>query len=244
MVLYLPLSNWSKPSTGRVCLPLNEPQRLAALRRFQILDTPPEDEFDALVGLVLRICGVPMAMISLVDEDRQWFKAKAGVALDETPREIAFCAHTILGQEPLLVGDALKDPRFAQNPLVTGEPFIRFYGGFPLITCDGLELGALCALDHRPRRLSCEQVQDMKALARQVMALLELREANARLENAEAQLETLRPLVPVCARCNRVRDDREYWQLVEEYIKARGEAEFIDGLCPECREIRVVDGSR
>ncbi|HWX20108.1 MAG TPA: GAF domain-containing protein [Candidatus Binatia bacterium] len=207
---------------------------MAALRQFRILDTPAEEHFDALVGLALRLCQVPVAMISLVDEHRQWFKAKAGLAQQQTPRDVAFCAYAILKPEPLIVPDALRDTRFARNPLVTGEPSIRFYAGFPLITSGRLELGTLCVADHRPRRLSQQQQQDVKALARQVMVLLELRRTSSRLEEAEEKLKILRPLVPVCSRCNRVRDDPPYWRKVEAFIKARGEAEFIDCLCPEC----------
>jgi GAF domain-containing protein len=235
MIIPLPSLAPGRSLASKVPIPQNELQRLGALRQFRVLDTPAEEDFDALARLACRICQVPIALISLVDEHRQWFKARAGLTQQQTPRDVAFCAHAIMQPEPLIVPDARKDSRFAQNPLVTGELSIRFYAGFPLMTSEGLELGTLCVMDRRRRRLSHHQQQDAHVLARQAMALLELRRANFRLQDAEEKLEILRLLVPVCSKCNRIRDDLDYWRKVEAFIQTRGEAEFIDCICPECR---------
>jgi GAF domain-containing protein len=127
----------------RAPLPANETQRMLALRSHGILDTVPEQEFEDAVALASALCGTPMALVSLVDAERQWFKARVGLEVAETPRDDAFCAHTILNPHGLVVTDALQDPRFYDNPLVLGGPCIRFYAGFPLITEEGFALGTL-----------------------------------------------------------------------------------------------------
>ncbi len=156
-------------------LPPNESARLEALRRYRLLDTPPEEELDDLTRVAAALCGTPIALISLVDEHRQWFKAKVGVEASETDRTVAFCAHAILGQDVLMVPNAAWDARFAGNPLVTGEPYIRFYCGVPLISPEGMALGTICAIDRTPRTLSTEQVAGLRAIGRQIMRILNLR---------------------------------------------------------------------
>jgi len=156
-------------------LPKNEAARLETLHQYEILDTAPESEFDEIVRLAAHICGTPIALISLVDSDRQWFKSKVGIEATETPRASSFCSHTILEPDILIVSDAMADERFSNNPLVTSDPQIRFYAGVPLITPSGLALGALCVIDRVPRDLSPEQVEGLRTLGHQVITQLELR---------------------------------------------------------------------
>ena len=156
-------------------LPACEFARLKALNQYQILDTAPEVAFDDLTTLAATLCDTPIALVSLVDEQRQWFKSKIGLNVAETPRDIAFCSHAILHSETLIVPDALADERFATNPLVVGEPRIRFYAGAPLIFPDGHILGTLCVIDFVARELSPRQIESLQALSRQVVAQMELR---------------------------------------------------------------------
>jgi signal transduction histidine kinase/CheY-like chemotaxis protein len=156
-------------------IPLTEDDRLTALDRYQVLDTGPELAFDDITLLASQICGTDIGMISLIDRDRQWFKSKVGMTIDETSRDIAFCAHGILQPDVFVVEDAQKDSRFALNPMVTGDPKIRFYAGAPLITPDGHALGMLCVNSPVARTLSPQQNEGLQALSRQVMAQLELR---------------------------------------------------------------------
>src|SRR6266852_9555476 len=147
-------------------IPKNEAKRLKVLLQYQVLDTVPEEVFDDLTELADRICEAPIALITLVDEDRQWFKSKVGISDKETSRDISFCAHAILQSDLFIVSDATKDQRFAHNPLVTSDPRIRFYAGAPLITPDGHALGTLCVIDKVPRELRLEQQQALRVLAR------------------------------------------------------------------------------
>jgi len=167
-------------------VPHNETDRLRALRSYKILDTKPEERFDELTQLAAIICGVPISLISLLDADRQWFKSRFGLDVEETPRAQAFCTHAIMQPEMFVVPDASKDERFAQNPLVTGEPHVRFYAGAPLATRDGHLLGTLCVIDRQPHTLTKEQKTGLKILARQVIANIELRSNLQELRNALA----------------------------------------------------------
>jgi len=156
--------------------PQDEAARLAALRQYEVLDTDPEQAFDDLTQLATFICGMPISLVSLIDENRQWFKSQVGLSVPQTPRDVSFCAHAILRpRELLVVPDATADERFATNPLVTGEPDIRFYAGTPLVTPEGQALGTLCVIDRVPRDLNPRQRQALETLGRQVIAQLELR---------------------------------------------------------------------
>src|ERR1700726_2106786 len=162
-------------------LPPNEAERLNALHQYDILDTDPEPAFDDITLLASQICGTEIAMISLVDRDRQWFKSKVGTTTSETARDIAFCAQGILQPEVFVVEDARADDRFAANPMVTGGPKIRFYAGARLTTSDGHALGMLCVNSPVARTLSPEQSTGLQALSRQVVAQLDLRRRTSEL---------------------------------------------------------------
>lgn len=177
-------------------IPADEGERLTALHRYRVLDSTPEEAFDELARLAAMICGTPIALISLVDASRQWFKARIGLEPVETSRDLSFCAHALHCDDVFVVHDTLSDPRFRENPLVTADPKIRFYAGAPLITPEGLKLGTLCVIDRRPRVLNDEQSGALRALARQVMVQLELRRqivertvAKGRLRESEARLQ-------------------------------------------------------
>jgi len=181
-------------------LPHDEISRLAALYRYQILDTEAEPAFDDLTTLAAHICETPIALVSLVDRDRQWFKSKTGLCASETSRDLAFCAHAILDQIPFIVEDTLADDRFADNSLVTGEPYIRFYAGVPLVSPDCYPLGTLCVIDRVPRQLNSVQLSALQALSRQVVNLLELRRNLAERQQAESLLVDQKRILEMIAR--------------------------------------------
>jgi GAF domain-containing protein len=165
-------------------LPANEAERLAALYALLILDTPPDQRFDKIVEFAASEFEVPIALLTLVDRERQWFKSKVGLAVCETGRDISFCGHAILAQDIMVVPDALEDPRFADNPLVTGEPGIRFYAGAPLTLPSGAALGTLCLIDRRPRTLDAMELGILSTL--RDLAVLELSGREAAREDADA----------------------------------------------------------
>ena len=183
--------------------------RVAALEKYAILDSEPEQAFDDLTQLASYVCNTPIALISLVDEDRQWFKSKIGIQVCETPRQVAFCSVAIQQPDVMVVPDTLQDERFRDNPLVVSEPRIRFYAGAPLINEDGYALGTLCVIDQRPRQISQEQKEALQALSRLVLAQLEFRR-NLRLlkealtDRTHAEHERERELVKLQQTLTRV----------------------------------------
>lgn len=169
-----------------------EARRLQALADYQILDTPEASAFDDLVEVLSLICEAPIAVVNFIDRDRQWFKSVKGLAVRETPRDISICAHAILQRGLFIVPDTTLDPRFASNPLVTGDPHLRFYAGALLESRDGYPLGTLCVLDYRPRELSERQRFALQALANQVMAHMELMYAHREQVELISELEATR----------------------------------------------------
>ena len=171
-----------------VPFPENEAERLRALRDYDILDTAPEERFDRITRILSRTLNIPIALVSLVDAERQWFKSQVGLGASETPREVAFCAHAICEEDVMVVEDATLDQRFSANPLVTGDPDIRFYAGAPLRTESGLNMGTLCAIDRKPRTLSPDETALLTDLAALVVDEMEMRRLVLRAQQAETRL--------------------------------------------------------
>ncbi|HEY9751279.1 MAG TPA: PAS domain S-box protein, partial [Allocoleopsis sp.] len=194
----------------KAACPEHETERLKSLQQYQILDTDPESIFDELTRLAAHICQTPIALISLIDRDRQWFKSKVGLGISETARDLAFCTHAVSQDDILVVPNALADARFAQNPLVTTEPYIRFYAGVSLTTPDGFSLGTLCVIDHVPREIKAEQIEALRVLSHQVVAQLELRRQRMRFSVTETP-------VPVASAVDRLRPSTE----IQTYIQSQ-----------------------
>ncbi len=234
---------------------INEKARVEALRSYRILDTDPEKAFDDLTILASHICETPVALISLIDADRQWFKSRIGVSVSETPREVAFCAKAIQQSELFVVPDATKDPRFSSNPFVVSDPKIRFYAGAPFKSSDGYSLGTLCVVDMVPRQLTASQQNALMALSRQVQAqfelrknLLELRAALDERDRAEAErdqtikdlqhalehVNRLSGLLPACSACK-----------LDVTISADPNAisGVVDGVMQIAREMKCAEGN-
>lgn len=210
-------------------VPDNEVVRLNALREYNILDSLPEQVYDDLVKLASAICGTPIAVVTLLDSDRQWFKAKVGIDGEGTPRSQAFCAHAIMQpDEVMTVEDATHDDRFAANPLVVGEPNIRFYAGAPLVTPTGEALGTICVIDREPRKLTETQLEALRLLSRQIVVQLELRHSIANLEQA-------------------VLDQEQYVELMQEYqrdmekVRTHLEAQSVTDVLTGVKNRRSFD---
>ena len=224
--------------------PDNEHERLAALARFDVLDTLPQQLFDDITRLASTICGTPIALISLVDKERQWFKSRVGLDVQQTSREVAFCAHAILDPgQVMVVEDATRDQRFRDNPLVLGAPDFRFYAGAPIVTTDGFALGTVCVIDREKRALSPAQAEALRALSRMVVALLEhdknLRDESRRLtDRARRTIEYLQAIdaesLDLMAFVDRDHAYRyvnqtflDYYSLRREDVVGRGIAEVL-----------------
>lgn len=206
-------------SGAAVPMPADETKRLEALRRYRILDTKPERAFDDLTLLASHICGTPIALITLVDKDRQWFKSRVGISVTETARSIAFCSHAIVHRDLFIVPDAREHDAFRDNPFVLDDPGIRFYAGAPLITPDGEALGTLCVADRVPRTLTPDQLEALEALRRQAQAQLELRRNLIELEQALVE---------------RDRAEQEQQRLIEELRASAENIRKLSALMPYC----------
>lgn len=173
-------------------LPEDETQRLIVVRSYQLPDSGPQQALDDIVRLARMICECPIATISIIEEARQLYIAQVGMTMRETPRDIAFCAHTILEKHTVIVPDATKDPRFADNPVVMGDPYVRFYAGVPMLNAHGFALGTICVVDTKPRHLSADQIWALESLGKHAVAHLELRRGAMRLEQAQEEVAWLR----------------------------------------------------
>ncbi|MGF1572641.1 MAG: GAF domain-containing protein [Sumerlaeia bacterium] len=214
---------------------LNERKRLKALKSYKILDSAAEKAYDDLTQIASIVCGVPISLISLVDQERQWFKSKVGLEVDETPVEQAFCKYTILSDKLLIIPDATQDSRTAKNPLVTGNPNIRFYAGAPLVTADGFVLGSLCVIDRKPRELDDSQLEILKRLSNQVVYLMEYRRVSRKLSEALEEIQNYRKVVPICGHCKSIRSEDGHWYEFENYVKQIS-VDFSHSVCPNCFE--------
>lgn len=217
-------------------VPPNEQKRLEALHLYEALDTEPEAAFDDIALIAAETIGVPTALVSLIDERRQWFKAKIGFAADEVPREETFCTYTILGSDAVVIEDATRDPRFTANPHVLCEGGVRFYVGVPIVNGEGHALGSLCVVDQRPRTITKNQVAVLTALARTAMRLFEERRMAKQLAEALTEVKTIQGLLPMCCSCKSIRNDQGYWAKVEEYLTEQTDAQLSHGVCPGCMQ--------
>ncbi|MBD0275474.1 MAG: PAS domain S-box protein, partial [Acetobacteraceae bacterium] len=206
-----------------------EARRLAALARYRILDTPREADFDDIVELASEICGTPIAVVNLVGDGRQWFKAEVGLGVRESPLETSFCGHAILEEDFMLVPDAARDPRFERNPLVIGAPGLRFYAGALLKTEDGFPIGTLCVLDYRPRTLTEQQTRALKRLARQVMSQLEQRRVGAALRESEARFRHMADSAPALIWMTDAEGQFAFANMHYDHMFGRPAAEMLGG---------------
>ena len=218
-----------------------EERRLKALAEYRILGTEPESCYDDITQIAARTCNVPISLMTLVDKDRQWFKSKVGFQTSETRRDWSFCTHAIKENVPLIVNDAFLDERFVNNPLVTGDPKIRFYAGFPLKTNDGNKLGTLCVIDRKPGKLDAEQRSIMELLAKQIVSFLELRKRSLNLLDALSHLHNQEGILSVCSYCREVRNKDGDWQHIEKYLSNVSDIKFSHGVCDSCMERHFPD---
>ena len=213
------------------CKPVNEEQRLKALSEYRILGSKPEEVYDNITRIAALACNVPIALISLVDRERQWFKSKVGLKVDETPRDMSFCAHTILDADPMVVEDALFDQRFKDNPLVLQEPHIRLYAGFPLETPTEQRLGTLCVIDRIPKSLTNSQFKIMQELAKQVVMHLELRKRSFTLMEEPAGCTNQGP-----QHLQLLKSERSTRSMAtfDQFMMQHSTLNFSHGICQSC----------
>ncbi len=216
--------------------PENEAKRLEALRRYAAFDSGPDQAFEDIAAVAAHVVGAPIALVTLVGETRERYKASIGFKGNGVPREESFCTHTILGKDVMVVEDATADPRFARNPHVTGAGGVRFYAGAPIIDDGGNGLGSVCVVDTRPGKLAANQQSALMALARTAMRLLEQRLLAHQLAEALNEVKTVQGLLCICSSCKNIRTDEGYWSRVEEYFSTHTDALFSHGLCPACFE--------
>jgi hypothetical protein len=222
-------------------IPINESERLKALNEYRILGTKPEENYDDITKIASLTCGTPIALLSLVDSNRQWFKAKVGIEAEETVRDWSFCAHAIHSSEPLIVEDALKDERFFDNPLVRCEPKIRLYAGFPLQNDENLRIGTLCVIDREPHGLSDTQFNIMQSLSRQAVAFLELRKRSINLIESFCSHTDEGSFISTCSYCRKAKDTEGHWQHLDQYLSTRTNLNFSHGICDACIEEHFPD---
>lgn len=212
----------------------NEDERITALRLYRILDTAAERAYDDLTQLAAAVCGTEISLVSFVDGDRQWFKAKTGMTISETPREHSFCSHAILEEDITIVEDPSQDARFVDNPLVLGEPRIRFYAAAPLRVRGGAQQGTLCVIDSKPRKLSLAQRKALGVLRDAVVTQIECR-------RIAEDVKALESLLPICAWCRNVKvegEGKEVWVPLHEYLS--GLQNVTHGACPRCQDDVVL----
>ncbi len=218
-----------------------EEKRLKALAEYRILGTEPESCYDDITKIAARTCNVPISLMTLVDKDRQWFKSKVGFQTNETRRDWSFCTHAIKEDNPLIVKDACLDKRFVDNPLVTGDPKIRFYAGFPLKNNEGNKLGTLCVIDRKAGSLNKVQFSIMELLAKQIVSFLELRKRSLNLLDALSHLHNQEGILSVCSYCREVRNKDGDWQHIEKYLSNVSDIKFSHGVCDSCMERHFPD---
>lgn len=216
--------------------PQNEAQRLRTLELYRIVDSAAERSFDDLTRLAANICATPLSFVSIIGDDRQWSKSAFGTERGSMPRSDAFCSHTIHVEDLLIVEDAAADTRFAQNPMVVGDPHIRFYAGAPLEVGSGDRLGSLCIVDNVPRTMSAAQIESLKILRDAVVNLLELR-------RAKGDIDALTSLLPMCAWCRDVRveteSDTPTWRSLHDYVV--DSVTVTHGICPRCKDAALAE---
>jgi len=210
-----------------------ERERLEALRSYRILDTSPEKGFDDLTYLASALCRTPIAVVSFVDKDRQWFKSRVGLTLPQTARSISICAYAILHSSVMVIPDLTRDQRFADNPMVTGTPDLRFYAGAPVFSHAGLPLGTVAVMDREPRTLTVGQEESLRALSRLASSVLELRRVNGELIAAQDAMNLYSEMLPVCSSCRKVQTEDGQWVPLEQYVREHPRDDS-HGICPDC----------